>query len=362
MAGPLQGLRVVELAGIGPGPHAAMILGDLGADVVRVERPSKVPNPAPNGDYLMRSRRSVTADLKSETDRERVLGLIAKADVLIEGFRPGVTERLGLGPQDCAKVNDRLIYARMTGWGQTGPRSLQSGHDINYISLNGVLHAIGRANERPVPPLNLVGDFGGGSMFLLVGILSALYERERSGKGQVIDAAMVDGSSVLAQMMFAFRRTGLWSDVRGTNMLDTGAPYYDVYECEDGRYVSVGSIEPQFYAELIEKLELDPATLPGQNDVARWPELRAIFTETFLKHGRDRWARVFAGSDACVTPVLSFAEIESEAHNTERGGFYTESGGVFPMPAPRFSRTQPDRPTPPRAPGEDNQAVLNDWT
>ncbi|MCB0932701.1 MAG: CoA transferase [Mycobacterium sp.] len=362
MAGPLQGLRVVELAGIGPGPHAAMILGDLGADVVRVERPSKVPNPAPNGDYLMRSRRSVTADLKSETDRERVLGLIAKADVLIEGFRPGVTERLGLGPEDCAKVNDRLIYARMTGWGQTGPRSLQSGHDINYISLNGVLHAIGRANERPVPPLNLVGDFGGGSMFLLVGILSALYERERSGKGQVIDAAMVDGSSVLAQMMFAFRRTGLWSDVRGTNMLDTGAPYYDVYECEDGRYVSVGSIEPQFYAELIEKLELDPATLPGQNDVARWPELRAIFTETFLKRGRDHWARVFAGSDACVTPVLSFAEIETEAHNTERGGFYTESGGVFPMPAPRFSRTQPDRPTPPRAPGEDNQAVLNDWT
>ncbi|TXI39522.1 MAG: CoA transferase, partial [Mycobacterium sp.] len=242
MAGPLQGLRVIELAGIGPGPHAAMILGDLGADVVRVERPSRIPNPGPSGDYLLRNRRSVTADLKNEADRDRVLALIAKADVLIEGFRPGVTERLGLGPEDCAKVNERLIYARMTGWGQTGPRSQQSGHDINYISLNGVLHAIGRVNERPVPPLNLVGDFGGGSMFLLVGVLSALYERERSGTGQVIDAAMVDGSSVLAQMMFAFRATGLWSDVRGTNMLDTGAPYYDTYECADGRYVAVGSI------------------------------------------------------------------------------------------------------------------------
>ena len=237
MAGPLQGLRVVELAGIGPGPHAAMILGDLGADVVRVERPSKVADPAQSKDYLMRSRRSVTADLKSDEGRDRVLALIAKADVLIEGFRPGVTERLGLGPDDCAAVNERLIYARMTGWGQTGPRAQRSGHDMNYISLNGVLHAIGRAGERPVPPLNLVGDFGGGSMFLLVCILSALYERERSGKGQVIDAAMVDGSAVLAQMMFAFRHTGLWSDVRGTNLLDTGAPYYDVYECADGRHV-----------------------------------------------------------------------------------------------------------------------------
>jgi alpha-methylacyl-CoA racemase len=361
MAGPLHGLRVVELAGIGPGPHAAMILGDLGADVVRVERPSKVPNPAPSQDYLMRSRRSVTADLKSEEGREQVLALIAKADVLIEGFRPGVTERLGLGPEDCAKVNDRLIYGRMTGWGQTGPRAQQSGHDINYISLNGVLHAIGRAGERPVPPLNLAGDFGGGSMFLLVGILSALYERERSGKGQVIDAAMVDGSAVLTQMMFAFRHTGLWSDVRGTNMLDTGAPYYDVYECSDGRHVSVGSIEPQFYAELIEKLQLDPAALPGQNDVTRWPELRAIFTETFLAHDRDHWAAVFAGSDACVAPVLSFAEIETEPHNTARGGFYKVGDSVFPMPAPRFSRTQPGTPTPPRAPGQDNDAVLGDW-
>jgi len=357
----LQGLRVVELAGIGPGPHAAMILGDLGADVVRVERPSKVPNPGPSGDYLLRNRRSVTADLKKEADRDRVLALIGRADVLVEGFRPGVTERLGLGPADCAKINERLIYARMTGWGQTGPRSQQAGHDINYISLNGVLHAIGRVNERPVPPLNLVGDFGGGSMFLLVGVLAALYEREKSGRGQVIDAAMVDGSSVLAQMMFSFRASGLWSDVRGTNMLDTGAPYYDTYECADGRHVAVGSIEPQFYAELIAKLDLDPATLPGQNDVTRWPELRAILTAAFAARDRDHWAAVFAGSDACVTPVLSFAEIETEAHNSEREVFYSEAGSIFPMPAPRFSRTLPDRPRSPRAPGQDNDAVLEDW-
>ena len=361
MAGPLQGLRVVELAGIGPGPHAAMILGDLGADVVRVERPSKSPRPGPSRDQVLRNRRSVAANLKDDQDRDTVLRLIAKADVLIEGFRPGVTERLGLGPQDCAKLNERLIYARMTGWGQTGPRSQQSGHDINYISLNGVLHAIGRAGERPVPPLNLVGDFGGGSMFLLVGILSALYERERSGKGQVIDAAMVDGSSVLAAMMYAFRATGLWSDVRGTNMLDTGAPYYDTYECADGRYVAVGSIEPQFYAELLDKLGLDPAGLPAQNDVARWPELRARLTETFLAHDRDHWAKVFATSDACVTPVLSFAEIETEPHNTERNTFYTEGGFALPFPAPRFSRTAPDMPRAPGVPGADTEAVLRDW-
>ena len=239
-----------------------MLLGDLGADVVRVERPGKGSGPAtePGNDYLLRNRRSVAANLKSEEGRELVLRLIAKADVLIEGFRPGVTERLGLGPQDCAKVNERLIYARMTGWGQTGPRSQQAGHDINYISLNGVLHAIGRAGERPVPPLNLVGDFGGGSMFLVVGILSALWERERSGKGQIIDAAMVDGSSALSTMIWAFRAMGMWSDERGVNMLDTGAPYYDTYTCADGRWVSVGAIEPQFFAELLDKL--GPRRLP----------------------------------------------------------------------------------------------------
>ncbi len=363
MAGPLQGLRVVELAGIGPGPHAAMILGDLGADVVRVERPSK--SGQPSGDSMLRNRRSVTADMKSDEGRELVLSLIKKADVLIEGFRPGVTERLGLGPEDCAKVNERLIYGRMTGWGQTGPRALQAGHDINYISLNGLLHAVGRKGERPVPPLNLAGDFGGGSMFLLVGILSALFERQTSGKGQVVDAAMVDGSSVLMQMMWSFRRQGVWSDERGTNMLDTGAPYYDTYETSDGKYMAVGSIEPQFYAELLAKLELDPASLPAQNDVARWPELRDTFTAAFKAQTRDHWTKVFTGSDACVSPVLSFAEVETEPHITERDTFFRfsaeDGGNLEPMPAPRFSRSVPSIPTPPRVPGSDTESVLRDW-
>lgn len=359
MAGPLQGLRVVELAGIGPGPHAAMILGDLGADVVRVDRPT-----ATNGaikDAMLRNRRSVTADLKSDAGRQFVLDLVAKADVLIEGFRPGVTERLGLGPDDCAKVNEKLVYARMTGWGQDGPRALQAGHDINYISLNGVLHAIGRKGERPVPPLNLAGDFGGGSMFLLLGILSALWERQTSGKGQVVDAAMIDGSSVLIQMMWAFRAQGLWTDERGTNMLDTGAPYYDTYETADGKYFAIGAIEPQFYAELLAKLGLDAANLPAQNDMSRWEELRTAFTEVFKTKSRDEWAAVFAGSDACATPVLAFGEVLDEPHITARSTFYETQNGLQPMPAPRFSRSQPDVPTPPPLVGADNDAILKDW-
>lgn len=360
MAGPLAGLRVIELAGIGPGPHAAMILGDLGADVVRVERPPKFGGGA-SKDTMLRNRRSVTADLKSPEGRDLVLQLVAKADVLIEGFRPGVTERLGLGPEDCAKVNERLIYGRMTGWGQDGPRAQQAGHDINYISLNGLLHSVGRKGERPVPPLNLTGDFGGGSMFLLVGILAALWELQRSGKGQVIDAAMVDGASVLSAMMWSFRAQGLWSDERGVNMLDTGAPYYDTYECADGKYVSVGSIEPQFYAELLAKLELDPAELPAQNDTARWPELREVFTKAFAAHARDHWAKVFATSDACVAPVLAFNEVQVDSHITERDTFYEANGYLQPMPAPRFSRSVPDVPVPPAVLGADNDSILSDW-
>lgn len=362
MAGPLSGLRVVELAGIGPGPHAAMILGDLGADVVRIDRPPR-DGSGPGGatkDAMMRNRRVVTADLKSDAGRDLVLRLVAKADVLIEGYRPGVTERLGLGPERCAAVNDRLIYARMTGWGQSGPRSQRAGHDINYISLNGILHAIGRAGERPVPPLNLVGDFGGGSMFLLVGILSALWERQSSGKGQVVDAAMIDGSSVLVQMMWQMRASGMWSDARGTNLLDGGAPYYDTYECADGRYVAVGAIEPQFYAALLTGLGLQGADLPGQNDVSRWPELRAALTQTFAAHDRDHWAKVFAESDACVTPVLAFGEVQTEPHITERDTFYEVNGGLQPLPAPRFSRTAPETPLA-AAPVVDAEAVLKDW-
>jgi alpha-methylacyl-CoA racemase len=357
----------VELAGIGPGPHAAMILGDLGADVVRIERPARKGGvPGGSRDSMLRNRRSVAADLKSDEGRELVLRLIAKADVLTEGYRPGVTERLGLGPEDCAKVNERLIYARMTGWGQTGPRSQQAGHDINYISLNGLLHAVGRKGERPVPPLNLAGDFGGGSMFLIVGILAALFERQTSGKGQVVDAAMIDGSSVLMQMMWGFRAMGMWSDERGTNMLDTGAPYYDTYTCSDGRHVAVGAIEPQFYALLLQGLGLDAADLPAQQDVSRWPELRATFTEAFAAQDRDHWAKVFDGTDACVTPVLSFAEVETEPHITERDTFFRDvsddGANLQPMPAPRFSRSTLPTPTPPGVPGADTEAVLRDWT
>ncbi|MBU8812420.1 CoA transferase [Mycolicibacterium goodii] len=363
MAGPLQGLRVVELAGIGPGPHAAMILGDLGADVVRIERPGKGGGvPAGDRDAMLRNRRSVAANLKEPEGRDLVLRLIAKADVLIEGYRPGVTERLGLGPQDCAKVNERLIYARMTGWGQEGPRALQAGHDINYISLNGTLHAVGRKGERPVPPLNLAGDFGGGSMFLLVGILSALYERQTSGKGQVIDAAMIDGSAVLMQMMWGFRASGMWSDERGTNLLDTGAPYYDTYETADGKYMAVGAIEPQFYAELLKGLGLDSADLPAQNDVARWPELREAFTKAFAAHDRAHWTKVFDGTDACATPVRSFAEVLDEPHVAQRNTFYDDEGNLQPMPAPRFSRSTLPTPTPPPVSGADTEAVLRDWS
>jgi alpha-methylacyl-CoA racemase len=362
MAGPLHGLRVVELASIGPGPHAAMILGDLGADVVRVERPGKLGGtPKASRDATLRNRRSVAADLKTDEGRDLVLKLVSKADVLIEGLRPGVTERLGLGPEDCAKINDGLIYARMTGWGQTGPRSQQAGHDINYISLNGVLHSIGRAGERPVPPLNLTGDFGGGSLFLIIGILSALWERQTSGKGQVVDAAMIDGSSVLIQMIWQMRASGMWSDERGTNMLDGGAPYYDTYACADGRYISVGAIEPQFYAEMLKGLGLDGADLPDQNDVSGWPELRARLAEVIASKDRDHWANVFADSDACVTPVLAFGEVEVEPHVTERDTFYRDGDHLQPMPAPRFSRTVPSTPKSPGVPGADTEAVLRDW-
>jgi alpha-methylacyl-CoA racemase len=340
-----------------------MMLGDLGADVVRVERPSTRVD-ITTGDRLdttLRNRRSVTADLKTDEGRDLVLKLIAKADVLIEGYRPGVTERLGLGPEHCSAVNDRLIYARMTGWGQTGPRSQQAGHDINYISLNGVLHAIGRPGERPVPPLNLIGDFGGGSMLLVVGILAALWERQASSTGQVVDAAMVDGSSVVAQMMWSMRALGEWSDERGTNLLDGGAPFYDTYECADGRYVAVGAIEPQFYAEMLDGLGLDPAALPHQNDRSRWPELRTRIREAFATQDRDHWAKVFVASDACVTPVLAFGEVETEPHIVERNTFYRTSEGLQPAPAPRFSRTAPDMPRPPGPTGADTEVVLREW-
>jgi alpha-methylacyl-CoA racemase len=315
---------------------------------------------------MNRNRRAVAANLKSDEGREQVLALIAKADVLIEGYRPGVTERLGLGPEDCAKVNERLVYARMTGWGQTGPRSQQAGHDINYISLNGLLHSIGHKGGRPVPPLNLTGDFGGGSMFLIVGILAAAVGTAdlrqgsggRRGDGGRLQRALDDDVGVPAM--------GMWSDERGVNMLDTGAPYYDTYTCADGRYVSVGAIEPQFFAELLEKLGLDglpPEDLPDQNDTSRWPELRArSVTEGVRLAGRvTTGPRCSPTATAVRRPVLSFAEVESEPHNTERDTFYRENDYLFPAPAPRVSRTVPAKPKPPGVPGADTEAVLRDW-
>ena len=362
MPGPLGGLRVIELAGIGPGPHAAMLLADLGADVVRVERPAGGLQLAPReSDQMLRSRRSVTLDLKDPSDRETVLRLVERADVLVEGLRAGVTERLGVGPADCHARNPRLVYARMTGWGQHGPLANRAGHDINYLALTGVLHAVGNAGGKPVPPLNLVGDFGGGSMFLVVGVLAALWERERSGIGQVIDAAMLDGVSVLAQMFWSLRACGLWSDERGRNLLDSGAPFYDTYACSDGRYVAVGALEPQFYAALLKGLGLTEQDLPGQLDPAGWPVLRRRFTEVFASRSRDEWVAVFEETDACVAPVLSFAEVSSHPHIAARGTVIDLDGVPQAAPAPRFSRTSPGRPTPPPQSGADTAAVLADW-
>jgi alpha-methylacyl-CoA racemase len=360
--GPLAGLKVVELAAIGPAPHACMVLADLGADVVRVERPAgRGIQLSGSVDHLQRGRRSVAADLKSEDGRALVLSLAERADVLVEGLRPGVAERLGVGPDECLARNPKLVYARMTGWGQSGPLADRAGHDINYIGLTGALHAIGRKGERPVPPLNLVGDFGGGSMLLLVGILSALWEAQRSGEGQVVDAAMVDGASLLTQMMWSFRGLGVWRDERGVNLLDGGAPFYDTYTCADGKYVAVGALEPQFYAALLAGLEVEPDGLPHQMDQGGWPKLREVFTERFASRTRDEWAATFAGTDACVSPVLTFAEAAEHPHNRERETYVEIAGVVQPAPAPRFSRTAPPTPSVPPEPGADTEAVLADW-
>jgi len=362
MPGPLVGLRVVELAGIGPAPHAAMLLADLGADVVRVERPAGGLQLAPTArDQMLRGRRSISLDLKDPADRQTLLALVQRADVLIEGLRPGVAERLGVGPADCRAGNPRLVYARMTGWGQDGPLADRAGHDINYTAVSGVLHAIGSAAGKPVPPLNLVGDFGGGSMFLVMGVLAALWERERSGTGQVIDAAMVDGVSALAQMFWSLRSCGLWSDQRGANLLDSGVPYYDTYACSDGRYVAVGALEPQFYAALLDGLGLADAGLPDRSDPANWPALRQRFTDAFANRSRDEWGAVFDGTDACVAPVLSFGEVPAHPHIAARSTIITVDGIPQAAPAPRFSRTAPDLPTPPPQPGADTAAILADW-
>ena len=335
--GPLAGVRVVELGGIGPGPHAAMILADLGADVVRVRRPGGMQMPAENVDLMHRGKRAVDLDVKNEP--EKLLDLVSKADVLLDGFRPGTCERLGIGPEQCAAVNPRLIFARITGWGQEGPLAMTAGHDINYLSQTGALSSIGFRDRPPVAPLNYVADFGGGSMFVLLGIVSALYERERSGLGQVIDAAMVDGVSVLSQMMWTMKNNGSLKDQRESFMLDGGAPFYGTYETADGGYMAVGSIEPQFFSQLLNGLELAADEVPQQFELDRYDEMKAVFVERFAAKTRDEWTAVFAGTDACVSPVLTWAEAARNEHLVERGTLRTADGVTQAAPAPRFSRT-----------------------
>jgi alpha-methylacyl-CoA racemase len=361
-SGPLAGVRVVELAGIGPGPHAAMILNDLGAEVVRIDRPGGLQIRG-ELDPTLRGRRRVAADLKTAEGRETVLRLVEQADVLLEGYRPGVTERLGVGPAECHARNPRLVYGRMTGWGQDGPMAARAGHDINYISLTGALHAVGRGNgERPVPPLNLVGDFGGGSMLLVIGVLAALYEARGSGEGQVVDTAMVDGASLLVQMVWSMLANKVWQDTPGSNLLDGYAPFYDTYTCADGRFMAVGAIEPQFYAELLAGLGIDPASLPPQMETESWPAIKARFAEVFASRTRDEWTAVFDGTDACTTPVLAFGEVAAHPHMAARSTIVEPADGVpQAAPAPRFSRTAT---TVQGQPGdlEPVDDVLADWT
>ncbi len=362
MSGPLTGLRVLELGGIGPGPHAAMMLADLGADVVRVDRPSGGLKVAPGArDWMLRNRRRVDADMKTDEGMATMKALLDAADVVIEGFRPGVAERLGIGPADAHRTNPGLIYARMTGWGQDGPWAKVAGHDINYISVTGMLKAISKGDSGPVPPLNMVGDFGGGSMFLVFGILAALYEREKSGQGQVVDAGIVDGTMTLAQMVWGLMAGGAWSDAPAANLLDTGCPFYDTYRCSDGEWMAVGSLEPQFYAELLRGLGLEGEDLPKQGDRSGWPTLRARFTEVFASRTRDEWAKVFEGTDACVTPVLSWAEAAEHPHITGRGSLIEVDGVTQAAPSPRFSRSAPATPTAPPDSSVSLDEVLTSW-
>jgi alpha-methylacyl-CoA racemase len=335
MNGPLHGVKVVEFAGLGPAPFTALLLAEAGADVIRIDR---IGTPVA-GDALSGGRPSIGLDLKATEGRDTALDLIGRADVLIEGFRPGVMERLGLGPERCLAANPTLVYGRMTGWGQDGPRAAQAGHDINYLALTGVLRSIARRGERPVPPLNLVGDYGGGGMLLVFGLLAALHERGTSGRGQVVDAAMVDGVSLLMSGVWSRVAQGRWSAEPGTNDIDSGAPFYDVYATSDGEYMAVGSIEPQFWARLLHGLGLDPAALPGQWERARWPELKEVVAAAFAGRTRAEWTERFATLDACVTPVLSLSEAPADPHLAARRTFAGADGGLRPAPAPRLGRT-----------------------
>jgi alpha-methylacyl-CoA racemase len=367
--GPLAGIRILELAGIGPGPFAAMLLADLGADVLRIDRADRArgaPDPIPGRadaehDLLNRGRKSVAIDLKHADGRAAVLRLVESADALIEGFRPGVVERLGIGPDECRRRNPRLVYGRMTGWGQEGPLAQAVGHDINYIAVGGALGAIGRAGQPPTPPLSLVGDFGGGGMLLALGVVSALLEARRSGQGQVVDAAMVDGTALLMTHFYGLSSVGIWRDERGTNRIDSGAHFYDVYETKDGEYVAVGAIEPRFYANLLAALQLDQVELPDQMDRDTWPAMKERFATVFRTRTRDEWCRAVDGLETCISPVLSLAEATRHEHNAARGTFVEAAGVVQPAPAPRFSRTPGAIRRPPPRPGQHTRDGLAEW-
>ena len=357
--GPLDGVRVIEIASLAPAPFGCMILADLGADVLRVDRAERCGPQAPQPrDPLSRGRRSIGLNLKEPAGLELLLKLLADADVLVEGFRPGVAERLGFGPQACADRNPRLIFARMTGWGQDGPLAPTAGHDIDYIAISGALGIVGRAGESPVPPVNLLGDFGGGGMLLALGILAALLERNSSGLGQVVDAAMVDGSALLTSFIYGMRAAGSWQDKRGSNSLDGGAPFYDTYATSDAQYMAVGALEPQFYAALLTGLGLTDAGLPAQHDLAGWPVLRQRFAAAFASRTRAEWVQVFDGTDACVSPVLNLAEAPVHPHAVARNAFVEVAGISQPAPAPRFGRTQAAVPAAPPRLGADTDAVL----
>jgi len=361
--GPLHGLRVIELASIGPGPMCCMLLADLGADVVRIDRlePSGLGLAMdPRHDVNARGRRSVALDLKLPAARDAVLRLVAGADVLVEGMRPGAAEKLGLGPADCQARNPRLVYGRMTGFGQTGPLAAAAGHDLNYIALTGALHAIGPAGGRPLPPLNLVGDYGGGALYLAFGLLAALFERQRSGRGQVVDAAMVDGAASLASIFYGLHAAGNWSEARGANLLDGGAPFYDTYETADARHISLAPLEPKFFARLAEALGLEPRFVQRQYDRRLWPEMRAAIAAAVLRHTRDEWCARLEGSDACFAPVLSFEEAPMHVHARARAAFVTVDGVVQPAPAPRFDRTPAAQPRPAPHPGQHTDEVLHE--
>ncbi|MBF4160789.1 CoA transferase [Nocardioides sp. CBS4Y-1] len=364
-SGPLSGLRVVELGSIGPGPFCAMLLADLGAEVVRVDRADDNPLIGPNDDHtrelMHRGRRSLALDLKDPGGRDVLLTLCESADVLLEGYRPGVCERLGLGPDDVRERAPHLVYARATGWGQSGADAMTAGHDINYLAITGVLGLLGQEGSPPRPPLSLLGDFGGGGLVLAFGIVAALFERQRSGLGQVVDGAMVDGAATLATPFLGYWQTQDWSPLRGSNITDGGAPYYDVYETSDGRWLSLGALEPRFYREMLEVLGLDEAELPEQTDRSGWPVLRTAFSDAVASLPLKEWVRRAAGRDACIAPVLTYDEVEQHPHLRSRGTYVRRNGMLQPAPVPRFARTPGRLGLPPPVPGTHSEAVLHDW-